>query len=512
MEKIDERQILTHIRNFIRVVTSHNLWYDFASSQIKTDEELAAMERAGRPSRRAISSNPALLPVFGDVQRAITHWIPEMERYLEKRNQENRLLGLLPDLSSPMSDDQLLRLIEERNFSGRDLLSLCAISTRMNDLCTAHQRNLFLRRIESEFPRYEIEGLNGKEREAYEILMSGKRIGTINVNQTRPFPDINFDDFGSVISASIGYSHRNNNLFAFVVSGGILMTCAQLDEDTSLENASKLVSRNFENIEEALLPVRAVIPGEVAEVMNVAVSGGYMAIIGSDRNVYVHAPSQSEEEALGVQDWFVITTNEGQTLSQAGLVPTNIKFSAIGFGDIALSLIIVVSDAIFIVTLPTVGYNGMFGSYHVGFYRTGYEIKNVFAPEANKVIFINQNNQASMIEFHITEGGSISEGAEVPYHPDYGIRNIPNDSKMIITEPDGRVLDQENREENINFNGQAQSNHNVKNLLASLAGEPKAVLYNDGQMKVLVDDVEVRTIRDVQDIIGKLGSTLFYLF
>jgi hypothetical protein len=516
MENIDERLILTHIRNFVRVVTSDDLWYDFASSNVKTDEELAVMERAGRPSRRQISSNSALLPVFGDVQRAITYWIPEMERYLEKRNHENRLLGLLPDLTSPMPDAQLLRLIEERNLSGRDLLSLCAVSSRMNDICMAHQRDLFLRRIEREFPRYETDNLNGNEREAYEILMSGKRINRIDLNQTRPFIDLDFSDFGSVISASIGEdAYQNNNLFAFVISGGILMTCAQLDEHTSLANASKLLSRNFENLDEALLPVRAEIPGDVAEVMKVAVNNGYMAIIGSDRNVYVHAPSQMEEESIGVNSWFLIANNEGQSLAQAGLVPTEIKFSRVSYDeitDVSLSLIILTGDAVTIVTLPVRSYNGIRGSHHIGYYYVGYDVKNIFVPDSYQIVFINQNNQAASVGFHITDSGFISLTEETPYHANYGIRNILDDAKIIITEPDGRVLDTQEVEMELDFNRQVRTQQNVKNLIRSATGIIKAILYNDGQLQVIVNDVEFKTIRDVQDIIGMLGSTLFYLF
>jgi hypothetical protein len=87
-----------------------------------------------------------------------------------------------------------------------------------------------------------------------------------------------------------------------------------------------------------------------------------------------------------------------------------------------------------------------------------------------------------------------------------------DDAKIIITEPDGRVLDTQEVEMELDFNRQVRTQQNVKNLIRSATGIIKAILYNDGQLQVIVNDVEFKTIRDVQDIIGMLGSTLFYLF
>jgi hypothetical protein len=162
--------------------------------------------------------------------------------------------------------------------------------------------------------------------------------------------------------------------------------------------------------------------------------------------------------------------------------------------------------------LPVRSYNGIRGSHHIGYYYVGYDVKNIFVPDSYQIVFINQNNQAASVGFHITDSGFISLTEETPYHANYGIRNILDDAKIIITEPDGRVLDTQEVEMELDFNRQVRTQQNVKNLIRSATGIIKAILYNDGQLQVIVNDVEFKTIRDVQDIIGMLGSTLFYLF
>lgn len=65
--------------DFIRVCVSRNLWYNFDTKEILTDEEL----RLRNMSLNNISSRPNEIPIFGDIQRALRIWIPLMEQQIQ---------------------------------------------------------------------------------------------------------------------------------------------------------------------------------------------------------------------------------------------------------------------------------------------------------------------------------------------------------------------------------------------------------------------------------------------
>jgi hypothetical protein len=65
--------------DFIRVCTSRNLWYNFDTKEILTDEQL----RLRNMNPNNISSRPNEIPVFGNIQRALRIWIPFMEQQIQ---------------------------------------------------------------------------------------------------------------------------------------------------------------------------------------------------------------------------------------------------------------------------------------------------------------------------------------------------------------------------------------------------------------------------------------------
>ncbi|MFS8160583.1 MAG: F-box protein, partial [Candidatus Roizmanbacteria bacterium] len=104
-------------RQFLIVLESNNLWYNFDTGKTITDQTLRQLIETGDLDPNQVSDNPEEFPVYGDVTKAIDHWLP---------------LITFEDPFAKMPMDILEVLFAKLNV--RDILNLGQVNKRFNNL------------------------------------------------------------------------------------------------------------------------------------------------------------------------------------------------------------------------------------------------------------------------------------------------------------------------------------------------------------------------------------------
>lgn len=282
---VPDATLLRQLRNFIAVVTSDNLWYNFDSEQIITDDVLREKVSMGQPPRRLVSNIPDVLPVYGNIDKALQFWLPKLENFIEKRISENYALfgekGTSLNLDNPNSifstldEDKILDIIDD--MKGVDLVAVCAISLKFQEICKKNQERLFKKRLNKEFPFYESVN-SGNEMEAYETLIKGTTI-------TTDPPVFDFSGFSSVKNFFVTSS--GGNVFKFIVggfiqTGGYLSMFAYDSNDQFRERLQILLQRKYKSLE-STIPQNIQLP---LPAIHASVSGSHVLVLLEDGNVY----------------------------------------------------------------------------------------------------------------------------------------------------------------------------------------------------------------------------------
>lgn len=282
---ISDTILLGQLKNFIAVLSSDNLWYNFDSEQIITDNVLREKVSMGQPNKRLVSNIPNVLPIYGNIDKALQFWLPKLEEFIQRRIAEN--YGLFGEkqtslnfdspnsIFSTMDEDKILDIID--NMKGSDLVAVCAISQKFQEICKKNQERLFKKRLNKEFPFYESVN-NGNEMEAYETLIKGTTI-------TTDPPVFDFSGFSSVKNFFVTNSGGNAFKFifgGFIQTGGYLSMFAYDANNQFQERLEILLQRKYKSLE-STIPQNIPLP---LAVIHASVSGSHVLVLLEDGNVY----------------------------------------------------------------------------------------------------------------------------------------------------------------------------------------------------------------------------------
>jgi len=288
--------LLTHLRNFIAFCVSDTLWYNFDSQKIITDHPLQNQSSFGQPPIRLVSNIPNILPVYGNIDKAIQFWIPKLEEFLEHRLKESFVLfgNDAGEVKSPgtirkrnplnqanpksifntLDEDQILDIID--GMPGVGLIAACAASPRFQDICKRHQSKLFSKRLQKEYPFYEAV-TEGSEMEAYETLVKGTRIVTdpqvFDFEGFASIKDLFVTSYGTLYKMIVG---------GFIQTGGFFSMFAYDATDQFHDRLETLLQRKYLS-QESVIPQNVDLPFPM---INASVSGTHVLVLLDDGNVY----------------------------------------------------------------------------------------------------------------------------------------------------------------------------------------------------------------------------------
>ena len=283
--EISDSVLLKHLRNFIAVVTSDNLWYNFDLERIVTDEVLRNQTSMAQPPIRLVSNIPNILPIYGNIDKALQFWIPKLEDFIQRRLSENAALfgenGKSLNQADPNSifntleEDKVLDIID--GMSGINLIAACAVSPRFEDICKKYQERLFKQRLQKEYPFYE-SVQSGNEMEAYETLLKGTKI-------VADPPVFDFTGFSSVKDftvTSYGGSLFKMIIGGFIQTGGFFAMFAYDANEQFHERLEILLQRTYNSLD-STIPQNIQLP---LPVIHASVSGSHVLVLLEDGNVY----------------------------------------------------------------------------------------------------------------------------------------------------------------------------------------------------------------------------------
>lgn len=85
------------LRNLLKAKNSKNLWYNFDTLSLITDEEVRGLLDQGILKSENVSSIPDIFPVIGDLDAAVSYYLPSLVEYVKNKKQISEESPFMPE-------------------------------------------------------------------------------------------------------------------------------------------------------------------------------------------------------------------------------------------------------------------------------------------------------------------------------------------------------------------------------------------------------------------------------